>query len=439
LIEAILIIVGLIIGGVVGIYIGIMRGKSAVAGDVASQAGEVAGLTASLGEVRGQLDSRETELEAMRKAVETQKVAGAEANARLEAAREHFAEQRRQIEEMEKKVKETFAALSAAALKSSNEQFITLAEAKMKPLREQLERYEQHLKVLEKARAEAYGGLNKQLEQAEGTRQQLSRETQQLVAALRHPGTKGKWGEMSLKRIVELCGMTEHCDFETQSTQESRQRPDLVVHMPGGRLLAIDSKVNIGAYLDAVGATEEEQRKQSLKKYAGVVRDTMRQLGRKDYWQQFSPAPEFVVMFMPGEAFFAAAVSQDGDLIVDGLKSRVLLASPTTLIALLLAVAHGWQQQQLAENAEHIAAAGRELYERLCKFVEHLDEVREGIEKAAGAFNKVVGNWESRTLPSARKLKELGAADAGRDMIDLKRADAQMRSLPRPEDSEIDP
>lgn len=414
-------LLGLIVGGAAGIFLGLRLGRGAVAGQVPA-------LEATLAEVRGQASTKETELAALREALENQKIAGAEANARLEAAREHFAEQRRQIEEMEKKVKDTFTALSTTALKSSNEQFLTLAEARMKPLREQLLRYEQYIKELEKTRSEAYGGLSKHLTSLEDRSDRLGRETSQLVAALRQSGAKGKWGEATLQRIVELSGMSKHCDFDTQSTLAGGQRPDLVVRLPGGRMLAIDSKVNTSAYLDAMNATDEVERNTLMTKYAGEVRNTLKALGGKEYWKQLSPAPEFVVMFMPGEAFFAAAMSQDTNLLVDGIDKGVILASPTTLIALLLAVRHGWRQQDMAENAERIAAAGRELYGRLCKFVEHLGDIRVGIEKAAKAYDDAVGNWERRTLPSVRKLKDLGT-DGGNEMHELKPAEVQMRPV----------
>ena len=414
-------LLGLLVGGAAGIFLGLRLGRGAVAGQVPA-------LEATLAEVRGQASTKETELAALREALENQKIAGAEANARLEAAREHFAEQRRQIEEMEKKVKDTFTALSTTALKSSNEQFLTLAEARMKPLREQLLRYEQYIKELEKTRSEAYGGLSKHLTSLEDRSDRLGRETSQLVAALRQSGAKGKWGEATLQRIVELSGMSKHCDFDTQSTLAGGQRPDLVVRLPGGRMLAIDSKVNTSAYLDAMNATDEVERNTLMTKYAGEVRNTLKALGGKEYWKQLSPAPEFVVMFMPGEAFFAAAMSQDTNLLVDGIDKGVILASPTTLIALLLAVRHGWRQQDMAENAERIAAAGRELYGRLCKFVEHLGDIRVGIEKAAKAYDDAVGNWERRTLPSVRKLKDLGT-DGGNEMHELKPAEVQMRPV----------
>jgi DNA recombination protein RmuC len=430
--EAIILIVGLLVGGAIGVYLGFLRGRGGLAG-------EVSGLAATLAEVRGQLSAREMELQAARAAMQSEQVSGAESKAKLDAAREHFAEQRRQIEQMEQKVKDTFGALSAAALKNNNEQFKSLAETTMKPLREQLERYEQQIRVLEKARQEAYGGLNQRLESLKQGEERLGRETSALVSALRHSGAKGKWGEIALQRIVELTGMTEHCDFEKQvsvNAETGRQRPDLIVRLPGGRTLVVDSKVNTAAYLDAANATDDAERKRCLEKYATDVRGTLKALGGKEYWKQFTPAPALVVMFMPGEAFFAAAVSQDWDLITDGLGMGVLPASPTTLIALLHAVQHGWQQQQAAENAQKIVDAGRELYERLCIFVGHLDGVRQGIEKAAEAYDKAVGNWEKRTLPSARKLKELGAAEAGKELTELTAVDAKLRALPAANDSQ---
>ena len=420
--EVILILIGLVGGGAV-VFGVMMRRRAALAA-------EVSGLSATLAEVRGQLASREAELTTLRGALEVEKVTGADVKARMEAAKESFAEQRRQIQEMDQRLKDSFAALSSAALKSNNEQFITLAEAKMKPLREQLERYETHIKELEKSRAEAYGGLTKQLASLEQRSERLGSETSQLAAALRHSGPKGKWGELTLQRVVELTGMTEHCDFETQvavTGADGRQRPDLIVKMPGGRTLVVDSKVNTGAYFEAVNATSEDDRKQLLGKYSKDVLRTLTDLGRKEYWKNFTPAPEFVVMFMPGEAFFAAAVSQDHALIEKASKLGVILASPTTLFALLWAVQHGWQQEQVAANAQKIAEVGRELYDRLCTFVGHLDGVRAGIENAAKAYNNAVGNWQHRTEPGARRLKQLGAAEPSKQLPTLANAEVEMR------------
>ena len=422
MIEAILILVGLVVGGAV--VFGVMMRRRGVL------VGEVSGLSATLAEVRSQLETRGTGVGARGQGVKSEKRGPDDGKGRTESASENFAEQRKQFAEMDKKLKDSFEALSAAALRSNNEQFVTLADAKMKPLREQLERYEKYIRELENTRREAYGGLTKHLTALEQRSERLGTETSQLVAALRQSGTKGKWGELTLQRVVELTGMTEHCDFDLQVSIEGsdgRQRPDLVVRMPGERSLVVDAKVNTGAYFDAVNATTEEDRQRHMAKYAKDVRSTLVELGRREYWKAFSPAPEFVVMFMPGEAFFAAAVSQDHDLIADGVEKGVIAASPTTLIALLLAVRHGWQQHKMAENAQKIADAGRDLYDRLCTFVEHLDAVRGGIEKAAEAYNKAVGNWQHRTEPGARKLKELGAADVGKELPKLLRADVKMR------------
>lgn len=419
------IIVGVAMGAVAGIYIGILRGRAALSGDVAA-------LNATGAEIRSQLLAREAELTALRETLSRQEKTAAESQARLESAREHFAEQRRQIEEMEKRVKETFAALSGAALKSSNEQFMTLADAKMKPLREQLERYETHIKELEKTRAEAYGGLSKQLQRIEEGREMLSRETRQLVAAMRQSGAKGRWGEVTLRNVVELCGMSAYCDFNEQATlatPDARLRPDMVVKLPGGRSLVIDSKVNATAYLDAIDAPSEDEKNRQLGKFVSDVRGTLKSLSAKEYWNRLGQTPEFVVMFMPGEAFFAAAIAKDSALIEDGMNQRVLIASPTTLAALLMAIRYGWQQQQVAENAEKIAAAGRDLYDRLSTFSKYLDDIRGGIEKAAKAYDQAVGNWESRTLPGAKRLKELDAAAANKELTELRRTELNMRQV----------
>jgi DNA recombination protein RmuC len=421
--EIAILILGLLFGGAAGLYLGQLRGRG-------RHEVEAATLNATLAATRDQLAERERQLEAARQALEVEKVAGAATRERLEGAREHFAEQRKQIDDMQAKVKETFAALSATALKSSNEQFLTLAETRLKPVRELMERYEKQIKELEEARAKAYGGLTERLDDMKQGAEALKSQATQLVAALRSPGAKGKWGEVTLQRIVELAGLTEHCDFTTQDLLASGQRPDLVVRLPNERCLAIDSKVNTSAYLDAVSAGSEAEREACLDRFHGEVRSTMKRLAAKEYWKQLSPAPEFVVMFMPGEAFFAAAVARDPDLLLNGVQDGVLLASPTTLIALLMAVRHGWQQQQVAENAERIAEAGRELYERLCTFADHLEAIRSGLAKAAEAYNRAMGTWSSRALVSAKRLKELGAAEAGKEIGEAQDMDVPLRALP---------
>ncbi len=455
MLEALLLILGLALGAAAGYALGLLRARRSDAAEAARLSSENAAHAATLGEVRGQLAGRDaelaaardaaaaelkalrhakdTELAALRDELERQRIRVGENDARMEAARQHFAEQRRSIEEMDKRVRDTFTALSAEALKSNNQQFMTLADEKLTPLREQLARYEMQIKELEKARSEAYGGLAKHLTRLEEGRESLSRETRQLVSALRQPGTKGKWGEVGLKNLIEKLGMSSFCDFIEQGTLSAgdagRQRPDLVVRLPGERWLAIDSKVNASAYLDATQCADEAEKTRHLKKYASDVAATMKALAAKEYWSRLDHSPEFVVMYMPGEAFFAAAVEAEPDLLADGIDRRVLLASPTTLAALLMAVRYGWQQQQVAENAERIASAGRDLYDRLVKFTEHLDGVRLGIERAAKAYDQAVGNWQMRTEPAARRLKELDAAATGSEIKELQVAEVHMRPL----------
>jgi DNA recombination protein RmuC len=414
LLEVLYILLGLAIGLALGWFIGALRTRGTIGAEAASA-------KASLDEVRGHLASRESEMASLRQSLETEKVTGADARARLESAREHFAEQRKQIEQLQEKLRDAFKALSADALKNNNEQFAVLAETRMKPLREQLERYEKQLGELEKTRASAYGGLTEKLEALQQRETQLSAQTQQLVSALRQPGAKGRWGEVTLQRIVEMAGLAEHCDFITQSTQAGGQRPDMIVQLPGGRCLAIDSKVNASSYLDAMEAGTEADKSRLIDKFVAEVKTTLRGLGAKEYWRDLSPAPEFVVMFMSSEAFFSTAVGKDPSLIMEGLdQHRVLLASPTTLIALLMAVRHGWQQQQVAENAQHIADVGRELYDRLCKFVEHMEKLRDSLEGACKSYNAALGNLESRTIPGARRLKDLGAGSPGELPLELR-------------------
>lgn len=427
----------LLIGFIVGAALGALAAWRFLR---ATPGAETAALNATLNELRAQAAARESELKRelndARAVAEQQRDAATQAQTKLESAREFFAEQRRQIEEMDKKLRETFGHLAAQALKSNNEQFVTLAGERLKPLREQLLRYEEQIKLLEKARQEAYGGLSEKLTTLDQSSQKLGKEAQELVAALRQPGAKGKWGEITLQRIVEITGLSSHCDFEVQATTAGGQRPDLIVRLPNHRVIAIDSKVNTTAYLDAIAATDDAERKRHMEKYAATVRATLKALAAKDYAAGISGTIEFVVMFIPGEAFFSAALEHDPDLLIDGVDQRVVVTSPSTLIALLLAVRHGWQQQQVAENAQRIADAGRELYDRLITFVEHLEKIRRGLEGATDAYNKAVGSWTSRTLPSAAKLRELGAARTDAPALDLSPLESSLRPAPESPEAE---
>ena len=337
-------------------------------------------------------------------------------SAELDASRRSLEEQRALIGQTERQLRETFAALSRDALKENRSEFFQSADAVLKPVWETLEKVHLQLGEVDKAREGSFRAVATQLQSLVLTQDQLRSTTEGLSQALRSPNVRGRWGEIQLRRIVELAGMLGQCDFVEKATgmtaEGARQTPDLVVRLPGNSSIVIDAKVPIDAYLSATGAKSEPERQALIAAHARQVRDHIRTLGAKEYWRQFEPAPEFVVMFLPLEPLLAVAFEQDGTLLEQAAALRVIPATPMTLLALLKAVAYGWQQQAIAKNAEEIQTLGRELYERLSTLVDHLESVGRNIKLAADSYDKFVGSLEQKVLPGARRFKELGVSSA---------------------------
>jgi len=401
------------------------------------------------------LTDKESKIDALHITISELKERHAELSTTIENERKNFAEKSALLQDIRSNLTETHKTISADALQQNNRAFIDLAQTTfskymdsartdfdsrskavgetIKPLKESLDRYERQIQAMEKSRENAYGGLSKQVESLMLSQEMLQKETGKLVTALRVPHVRGRWGEITLRRVAEMAGMQSHCDFYEQSSAQSDEgllRPDMVVHLPGKRHIVIDAKVPLVAYLEALEAETEEDREDKLSTHARHVATHIKNLARKAYWKQFDSTPEFVVLFIPGENFFSAAVSHNPKLIERGVEDGVVLATPTTLISLLKTVAFGWQQEKMAENARRISELGTELFERISTMGRHINSLGRDIERAAGSYNKVVGSLERRVLSSARKFKELGISSKHDDQnMTVAAVEAQTRKI----------
>ena len=422
----------LAIGLLVGLLLGGLFAGLWVAGRlrVQSQRAE-----ATTDELRKQLDlDRQDRMALGRELAEAQQ-ARAAAEARIESVTKQLADERTLLDQARQELLHSFQGLSGEALRQNNEAFLKLASVSfealhakadgalqqrqeaidglVRPLQESLQRYDDHMRLLEQSRQSAYGGLDQHLKSLAESHQRLQQETGNLVKALRAPAVRGQWGEITLKRVAELAGMVEHCDFVEQQSvtaEDGRFRPDMVVQLPGGRRIIVDAKTVLSAYLDAHDARDEAQRAEALRRHAEQVRKRMDDLSLKAYWSQFDRAPEFVVLFLPGEQFLGAALDQDPRLIEEGFARGVVLATPATLVALLRAVAYGWRQERMTAHAEEAGRLGKDLYERMAVLADHVNEVGHALSKSVSAYNRAVGSLETRILPAARRFKELGVS-----------------------------
>ncbi len=353
--------------------------------------------------------------------------------AQLEAERNAARDKLESMEQARRQLEDTFKSLAGDVLKSNSSEFLKLAEANLKalqeqakgelsqrekavenlvrPIREALEKTEQQIHRIEKERREAYGSLTQHLKLMAEGQQALHDQTRNLSQALRRPEVRGQWGELTLRRLAELAGMVQHCDFveqESVQTEDGLQRPDMIVRMPDGREIVVDAKTPLDAYLAAVEAPDDRTRDEQLQRHARKVRERVRELASKAYWTQLPSSPDFVVLFIPGDQFLSAALDIDHQLLEDALADKVVLATPTSLVALLRAVAYGWRQEALAENAEQIRKLGEDLYDRLATFSEHLGRLGRSLGSSVDSYNKAVRSFDTRLLPGARKFNEMG-------------------------------
>jgi DNA recombination protein RmuC len=444
---------GAALGGGVAFLLGAARARGRVEPALREAEARARAAGATADELRRELDEgrrRAGEQEAELRRLEGERAAAA---ARLGEVSRSLAAERQSLDAVKAELGTTFQALAAESLRQSNEGFLQLAAEKLGasrregtaelaareqaiaslvgPMRETLAKVDGHIGALERARGEAYVLLTEQVRALADGQRQLQSETGNLVRSLRSPAVRGRWGEIQLRRVVEIAGMMDHCDFVEQAslhTADGRLRPDMVVRLPGGRTVVVDAKAPLGAYLEAMDADGDEQRRAHLKHHAAQVRSHAYKLGAKSYWSELPTSPEFVVMFLPGDSFYSAALAEMPSLLEDAFAVRVLVATPTTLIGVLQAVHHGWRQERLAQNAEEISRSGRELHERIATLGEHLGRLGGALGRTVEAFNQTAASFEARVLPGARRLEDLGARGK-KELPDAEQVDTRPRLI----------
>jgi len=447
------IVLSLLLAAAAAALFALVKNSSRLAAAVAAAEAEIEGLRRELGEKEARLAAAVENEESLRQ--ENQRLDG-----ELKVATDRLQVLEKRHEEDQKRLTETFKALSSDLLRDNSKAFLNLAkssleaiqerstqeldkkrmeiESTVKPLKDSLERMDRQIQELEKARSSAYSSITQQLRQVHEGQLRLRTETENLSRSLRRPSVRGRWGEIQLRRVVEMAGMVEYCDFieqETSSGDTGRMRPDLVVKLPGDKNIVVDSKAAILSYLDAQETDDEAERQRLLAEHARSIRSHITTLGSKAYWEQFQPSPEFVILFLPGENFFSAALAQDHELIEFGVNQKVLLATPTTLIAMLRAVSYGWRQENMAEHAQAIGELGRELYERLAVMGNHFHDLGRSLTRTLDTYNKAVGSFESRVMVTARKFRDLDPM-LSREIKELTPVDRLPRTLSLPEERE---